>query len=269
MHTNAWSITTPSDNTLAGYGDDEIIKVKVDLEERISPDHYFDGELDPLEADCEGYHRKVTLPVLLGDPTAPSGSGIVYTKTVSGTPELFFVEAVNNSPVQISKQGKINFDEIPYGYFNGELYQSTGYDYNLTASMISADWTKTITVNKRILLLIEFSLMANRDSANQSSGKTGGIKIIDSTNTDVLTATFPSIAWPTMHTYSADYWGEGETMRFHRRYITYLTPGTHTLRYIYATVLNNTSYYMLTDIRVRIKALFAFDDTITDAYTVS
>ena len=104
-HSNAWSVTTPADTELAGEGDDELIKAKIDLKERIAVDHYMDGILDPLEANCDGYHKKVTLHALSSDPTPPEGAGIVYTKLVDSIEELFFIDSATETPNQITENG--------------------------------------------------------------------------------------------------------------------------------------------------------------------
>ena len=80
-HNNAWSTTTPTDDELAGKGAEELIKIKVDIKERLALDHYMDGELDDTKGTAEGRHRKVTLTALSGDPTLIANTGIVYAKS--------------------------------------------------------------------------------------------------------------------------------------------------------------------------------------------
>jgi hypothetical protein len=80
-HTNTWSTTIPTNDQLAGKGAEELVKVKTDIKERLTLDHYMDGEIDDTQADAEGRHRKVTLTVLTSDPTAITNAGIVYAKS--------------------------------------------------------------------------------------------------------------------------------------------------------------------------------------------
>ena len=92
MLSRVWDATIPLDTELAGDGDDAIRELKVDLKERLEQDHQMGGIIDPLEGDCEGYHKKLTLYPLESDPSIVTGAGIVYSKLVDGVIELFWMD---------------------------------------------------------------------------------------------------------------------------------------------------------------------------------
>ena len=80
-HTNPWSNTTPVNNQFAGKGANEIIETKTDIYERLTLDHYMDGELDDTKATGEGRHRKVTLAALSEDPAVLTDAVVMYYKS--------------------------------------------------------------------------------------------------------------------------------------------------------------------------------------------
>ena len=80
--------TVPLDTALAGDGAQEIRNTRIAVKERVELDHYFGGILDTADPECEGYHRKVTMPYYHdhADVVVPSGSGVLYAYSAdSGT----------------------------------------------------------------------------------------------------------------------------------------------------------------------------------------
>lgn len=88
-HTNSWDSSAPADGTAIGLGAKGIRDTKMDIEERISVDHYMDGDLDSAVAGCDGHHRKVTLPEQSSAPDAITDAIILYTKEVGGSTCLY------------------------------------------------------------------------------------------------------------------------------------------------------------------------------------
>jgi hypothetical protein len=126
----AWDETKPDDNGLAGDGDDEIKGLKARVKERMELDHHFAGELDPLEGDCDGYHKKVTLQKLAEDPTPLTGTGVIYTKEVDGIIELFFVDEVSGVVNQLTEQGVLSLNTLQNDIDgNGKVIQNINMDY--------------------------------------------------------------------------------------------------------------------------------------------
>jgi hypothetical protein len=109
---NTWDNTLPEDTGFAGDGDDEIRLLKADLKDRMGMDHQFGGELDPLEGDCEGYHKKVTMKVLDADPTPLTGTGVIYTKLVDDVVELFFIDETTGVVNQLTEQGVLSLNTL-------------------------------------------------------------------------------------------------------------------------------------------------------------
>ena len=70
----------PLDTDLAGEGDDRIRDLLVDVKERLQSDHNMDGILDPTLPTADGYHKKVTFPILSEDPALITNSGMLYMK---------------------------------------------------------------------------------------------------------------------------------------------------------------------------------------------
>ena len=112
MSLTAWNEDIPSDNNLAGEGNDEIASLKARVKERLELDHQFSGELDPLEGDCDGYHKKITLKALDDDPTPLTGTGMLYTKDVDGIIELFFKDATSGVVNQLTEQGVLSLNTL-------------------------------------------------------------------------------------------------------------------------------------------------------------
>ncbi|PKL19570.1 MAG: hypothetical protein CVV49_00605 [Spirochaetae bacterium HGW-Spirochaetae-5] len=80
-HTRIFDPTLPLDTELAGDGDDKIRELLVDIKERFELDHNMDGILDTSLPTADGYHKKVTLPILENDPALLTNSGVLYQKS--------------------------------------------------------------------------------------------------------------------------------------------------------------------------------------------
>ena len=63
-----YSITTPLDTALEGDGAGAVRDLADSIKDRVGLDHNFAGNLDPANANCDGYHNKVTLKKLSADP---------------------------------------------------------------------------------------------------------------------------------------------------------------------------------------------------------
>ena len=124
----AWDETKPDDNGLAGDGDDEIKGLKARVKERMELDHHFSGELDPLEGDCDGYHKKITLKALDDDPTPLTGTGVIYTKEVDGIIELFFIDETTGVVNQLTEQGVLSLNTLQNNIdVNGKYLFNVGH----------------------------------------------------------------------------------------------------------------------------------------------
>ena len=88
--------TYPKDTELEGDGAQNIRLMESLVKERMALDHNFDGNLDTTNANCDGYHKKVTLTVQSSDPDllATGLHGIIYSKTVDGTQGVYFRNSV-------------------------------------------------------------------------------------------------------------------------------------------------------------------------------
>ena len=111
MLSRVWDTTIPLDTELAGDGDDEIRDLKVELKEHLEQDHQMGGVRDPLQGDCEGYHKKLTLYPLSTDPTVVVGAGIVYTKIIDSVIELFFMDDAGTIN-QLTENGVIKLNTL-------------------------------------------------------------------------------------------------------------------------------------------------------------
>jgi len=122
MLSRIWDSTKPDEFELAGDGDDFIRELKEDIKERLELDHHMGNVLDPLEGDCEGYHKKVTLKVLADDPDVVANTGILYTKLVDSSIELFFLDSATGLVNQLTENGVLALNPLKVTDFNTVLY---------------------------------------------------------------------------------------------------------------------------------------------------
>jgi len=85
-HSRAYDKTKPLNTELLGYGDDYLRNALEDIEERLIIDHNMEDILDTNLPTADGYHKKVTLPVI-ADPTVLSVSQAM-TSISNGTPAV-------------------------------------------------------------------------------------------------------------------------------------------------------------------------------------
>ena len=111
MLSRVWDTTIPLDTELAGDGDDEIRDLKVELKEHLEQDHQMGGVRNPLQGNCEGYHKKLTLYPLSTNPTVVVGAGIVYTKIIDNVIELFFMDD-DGTINQLTENGVIKLNTL-------------------------------------------------------------------------------------------------------------------------------------------------------------
>lgn len=123
-HEYEFDIDNPIDVQKAGLGAQEIKKTRAMVKERFDVDHNNDGVLDE-SASQDGTHKKITLKALSTDPTAISGAGILYSKTVEGVTDLYYRTTENI--VRITNGGEISGEQNAYfiGSFTAEDDSST------------------------------------------------------------------------------------------------------------------------------------------------
>ncbi len=126
-HEFEFDIDNPIDIHKAGLGAQEIKKTRAMFKERFDVDHNNSGVLDE-SASQDGTHKKLTLKALSADPTAVSGAGILYSKTVEGETDLYYRTTENI--VRITNGGEISGDQNAYfiGSFTAEDDSSTVKD---------------------------------------------------------------------------------------------------------------------------------------------
>jgi hypothetical protein len=89
---DSWNTSVPADTELAGDGDDQIRDLKDGLKDILDNDHQMGQSLEPLQGNCDGYHRKLTLYPLDSDPSIVTGAGIFYSKVIDNVIELFWMD---------------------------------------------------------------------------------------------------------------------------------------------------------------------------------
>lgn len=110
-HEYEFDTDNPIDVHKAGLGALEIKKTRAMVKERFDVDHNNSGILDE-SASQDGTHKKLTLKALSADPTAVSGAGILYSKTVEGETDLYYRTTENT--VRITNGGEISGDQNAY-----------------------------------------------------------------------------------------------------------------------------------------------------------
>lgn len=252
----AWNEDIPSDNNLAGEGDDEIVSLKARVKERLELDHHFSGELDPLEGDCDGYHKKVTLQKLSADPTPLTGTGVLYTKEVDGIIELFFVDAVSGVVNQLTEQGVLSLNTLQND-IDGNEKNITG----LGALSITGDITVGgVVIGKPVTKLWSSTLVTS--SSNGLGGKTMTVKtpifVVLETSPDGTSWTFSQSAWLPVSTAGVSY----ARNYFNSNYMFVSVNGIQVMRFSNPNVDTRT--------RLRIVASEGVDSsTLSDVVTVA
>lgn len=99
-HTQTWNAAyeaLPADTNAISEGALRIRNLKRDTRERLELDHSWDGDND------DGLHKKVTL-LESSTPSTVTDAGVVFSKDLSGTTELHYVDSAGNE-VQITSSG--------------------------------------------------------------------------------------------------------------------------------------------------------------------
>lgn len=105
--TNPIDPNVPAGSEVPRLGDNRIRNLAAAVAEEQNVDHYMGsdgGAGTGYNEDAAGEHKKVTLRVQTSKPTAASGKGFVYTKTVNGVVELFYEDHAG-SEIQITSGG--------------------------------------------------------------------------------------------------------------------------------------------------------------------
>ena len=111
VYVETWDETTPPGTGAAGsisLGDDRIRELKRALRERLAADHKFLA--DETGVTTIGYHLAVHMIDNVTDPTAVATTGIVYSKTIAGVIELFYIDAAGNI-TQLTRAGQLALDK--------------------------------------------------------------------------------------------------------------------------------------------------------------
>lgn len=94
---------TPPDSQAKSQGAQRIRELKQDIRERLEIDHIFGG-MDDVDS---GKHKQVTLKQLANAPATESDEVALYSKDVSGSPELFYRPKSSGAEVQLTSAGKL------------------------------------------------------------------------------------------------------------------------------------------------------------------
>jgi len=107
-----WDKTIPLDTEMMGKGATEIRVLKEDLQDHLTLNHQMNDVLDPLQGDCSGYHKMITLFPLASDPAVPVDAGIVYCKVVDGVQELFWIDKAGGIINQLTENGVLKLNTL-------------------------------------------------------------------------------------------------------------------------------------------------------------
>ncbi len=96
----------PDNTDQASLYAQEMRQLKVDIRERLTVDHSWDGDAD------DGIHEKVNFEVQGADPTpVTAGEGVLYTKLDGAADELYFKDGATNV-LQLTKGGGLNLVDL-------------------------------------------------------------------------------------------------------------------------------------------------------------
>lgn len=110
--TYTYNTTTPLGSDAPSSIDDRIREVKQSIQERENIDHYWALTTNQVSDANSGKHRQITLKAAISTPTlAYSPEAAIYSKTVSGKPELCYISKIDGNEVQVTsgKYLKPNF----------------------------------------------------------------------------------------------------------------------------------------------------------------
>jgi len=154
MLSRVWSSNIPLDDELAGDGDDHIRDLKIDLKERFEQDHFMDGVIDPLQGNCDGYHRKLTLFPQIAPVSIPAGAGILQSTLKNSKPELCFYKNQSGIvEIQLTKDNHLNIDDFLLRNTES-LAASEGV--SVIKSFSQSQQSVTLSASKRMFVLVDF-----------------------------------------------------------------------------------------------------------------
>lgn len=109
--TVSWDETTPPDTrttnpeTLRSEGEERIRELKTQIRELIAVDHQMDYVASTSTQDTDwGWHNTLGLYAQSSNPSAVSNSSILFSRTLSGVTEAFFIDE-NGNAQQITQNG--------------------------------------------------------------------------------------------------------------------------------------------------------------------
>lgn len=111
VFTSTWNPAyegTPADNENISNGASRIRNFKENIRERVEVNHSFEGDAN------DGKHTTVNLMIQAGNPAVDSTDGFIFTKTVLGHTELFWMDDLGNV-LQLTSAGVINLATFPAG----------------------------------------------------------------------------------------------------------------------------------------------------------
>ena len=94
-----YSESNPSPIDKVKYLYQRLRDIKARFKERMELDHNFAGVVDTALVECDGYHKRLTMPAYSGinqcgetisTPEDIAGSGKLYVRIVSGSAGLYF-----------------------------------------------------------------------------------------------------------------------------------------------------------------------------------
>ncbi len=105
-------------------------------------DHY---SFSDLTANV-GKHTKVTLPFLASGPSTAVGEDAIYTKKVSGVPEVFIRKENNGAEIQLTSGNSIN-PARAYVNFNGTTGAILGTASNVSSVTVNSVGNYTVNLS--------------------------------------------------------------------------------------------------------------------------
>lgn len=98
----SWDETSPPDSQQVSQGALRIRQFKEDVRERMAVDHIWDDAVG-----TDGRHTKATIKKLGSNPSPVADHGILFTKDVSGVPELHYIDK-DGAVTQLTSGGNID-----------------------------------------------------------------------------------------------------------------------------------------------------------------
>ncbi len=147
-HTRSWSNATPAESDDAGDGASEIRNHRVDNDERMTLDHWWDNAAATTNTTQDGYHKKVTLNNSTSVSAGVANTGILHVEDVSSKAELFYMDEDGND-VQVTSGGSINnqaFNAINLEDQDGTVYVLRKYSFTSVSSILKSALTNFVAL---------------------------------------------------------------------------------------------------------------------------